>query len=114
MRILAAFICMSLIGVVATVLAVISALIQMLPVILAVLAVFGALRWWTRRAAGRAGVDVNAGPPAVIVPPAVQPCPIAPRPAGWVLMPVWMPASDHAERHRYIDAEIIGEDNHHD
>jgi len=114
MRILAAFICMSLIGVVATVLAMISALIQMLPVILAVLAVFCALRWWTRRAAGRAGVDVNAGPPAVRVPPAVQPRPIAPRPAGWVLMPVWMPASDHAERHRYIDAEIIGEDNHHD
>jgi hypothetical protein len=29
-------------------------------------------------------------------------------------MPVWMPTSDHAGRHRYIDAEIVGEDNHHD
>jgi hypothetical protein len=112
MRILAAFICMSLIGVVATVLAVISALIQMLPVILIVVAVFGVIRW-RRRGAGRASVHVNAGP-AVLTPPAAQPRPFAPRPAGWVLMPVWMPASGVPERHHYIDAEIISEDNQHD
>ena len=111
MRILAAFLCMSLIGVVAIVLAIISAVIQMLPVILVLLAIFGGLWWWTRRAAGRAGVDVNADPTAVIAPPAVQPRPKAPRPAGWVLMPVWRPAPEAPERHRYIDAEVLGEDN---
>jgi hypothetical protein len=114
MRILAAFICMSLIGIVATVLAIISALIQMLPVILVLAAVFVALRWWTRRAAGRANGQVNAGPPAAITSPAARPRPISPHPAGWVLMPVWAPTSDATERHHYIDAEIVSEDHQHD
>ena len=114
MRILAAFLCMSLIGVVATVLAIVSALIQMLPVILVLLAVFGGLRWWTRRAAGRTGVEVPARPPAVLTSPAARPRPIGAQPTGWVLMPVWTPTPDAAARHHYIDAEIISEENHDD
>jgi hypothetical protein len=113
MRILAAFICMSLIGIVATVLAIISALIQMLPVILVLAAVFAVVRW-RRRAAGRANIHVNAGPPAALTSPAARPRPIAPRPAGWVLMPVWAPTSDAPDRHHYIDAEIVSEANPHD
>jgi hypothetical protein len=110
MRILAAFLCMSLIGVLATVLAVISALIQMLAVLLIVAAVFGVLRW-RRRAANPARVDANSRPPAVLTSPAPRPRPIAAQPTGWVLMPVWIPP-DGPERHHYIDAEIISEDDH--
>jgi hypothetical protein len=104
---------MSLIGLVATVLAVISALIQMLPVILIAAAVFGVV-WWRRRSTNPASVHGNAVPPAVFRAPAAQARAIAPHPAGWVLMPVWVPTSEVHERRRYIDAEIIGEDNHHD
>jgi hypothetical protein len=111
MRILAAFLCMSLIGVVATVLAVISALLQMLPVLLIAAAVFGVL-WWRRRAATPARDDATARPPAVLMSPAPRARPIRAQPTGWVLMPVWVPTPDAPERHHYIDAEIISEDNH--
>jgi len=111
MRIFAAFLCMSLIGVVATVLAVISALIQMLPVLLIVAAVFGVFRW-CRRAANPARVDANSRPPAVLTSPAPRPRPPVAQPTGWVLMPMWMPAPDAPERHHYIDAQIIREDHH--
>jgi hypothetical protein len=113
MRILAAFICMSLICVVATVLAVISALIQILPVLLILAAVLAVVRW-RGRAARQASGHVNAGPPAAIASPAARTRPITPRPAGWVLVPVWAPASDAPERHHYIDAEIVSEDHQHD
>jgi hypothetical protein len=113
MRILVAFICMSLIGVVATVLAIISALIQMLPVLVILAAVFAAVRW-RRRAVRPANGQVTAGPPAAIASPAARPRPIAQRPAGWVLMPVWAPTSEAPERHHYIDAEIVSEDHQHD
>jgi hypothetical protein len=111
MRILAAFVCMSLIGVVATVLAVISALIQMLPALLIAAAVFGVFRW-RRRAANPACVDANSRPPAVLRSLAPRPRPAVAQPTGWVLMPVWIAAPDAPERHHYIDAEVIREDHH--
>jgi hypothetical protein len=113
MRILVAFICMSLIGIVATALAIISALIQMLPVLLILAAVFAVVRW-RRSPARQASIHVYASPPAAITSPAARTRPISPRPAGWVLVPVWAPTSDAPERQHYIDAEIVSEDHQHD
>lgn len=113
MRILVAFFCMSLIGLVATVLAVVSALMQMLPVVLVAVAVLAVL-WWRRRAAAAANIGHKPAAPAVIAARPVQPRPLDHRPVGWVLMPVWTPPASVPERHHYIDAEILSEDHQHD
>ena len=49
MQILIAFVVMGLIGVFAVVLAASAALVQCLPLVIVVLAVVGAVRWWERR-----------------------------------------------------------------
>ena len=110
MRILTALLSTSLIGVVALVLAVISALIQLLPVLVIVAAVFGVLRW-RRRTADPARVDAKSRTPAVLTSPAPRLRPIVAQATGWVLMPVWIPPDGHERRH-YIDAEIIRGDRH--
>jgi len=113
MRILVAFMCMSMIAFVATVLAVVSALIQMLPVILIGAAVLVVL-WCRRRAAPAASNRSGPATPAVIAARPAEPRPLNERPAGWMLVPMWTPPANVHEHHHYIDAEIISEDDHHD
>lgn len=113
MQILIAFVVMGLIGLVAVVLAAGAALIKFMPLLVVVLVVIGAVRFWERR-----GDNPVAPPPAPPRPPAIsRPAPpaplIPPRPTGWVMVPVWMDPSGRPHRHPVIDAEVISEDQHH-
>lgn len=113
MQILIAFVVMGLIGLVAVVLAAAAALIKFAPLLVGVLVVIGAVRWWERR-----GHSPVAPPPAPAHPqtlprPAPPAPPMPPRPTGWVMVPVWMDPSGRPHRHPVIDAEVISEDQHH-
>jgi hypothetical protein len=108
MQILIALVVMGLIGVLAVVLIAASALIRSLPLLIVVLVVVGAVRWWercTHRGAAPAPPPTIAGP----VPP---PRSMLPRPDGWVLVPVWLDPHSRPQRRPVIDAEVISVDEH--
>ena len=114
MQILIAFVVMGLIGVFAVVLAASAALIQCLPLVIVVLAVVGAVRWWERRSHPR-NPPLPSTPPRVpaVSRPEPPPRPALPRPDGWVVVPVWLDRSGGVRRRPVIDAEVISVDEDH-
>jgi hypothetical protein len=114
MRIIAAFLVMGLLGFIAFVLAVVSALIQLLPFIAVALIVALLIRIGRKRPAHRGKAVSRAPAPRA---------PIAPRPGqpqravnggGWVLVPMWIPGTPQSPAHpRVLDAEVIDQDGRH-
>ncbi|MGO9158745.1 hypothetical protein [Mycobacterium sp.] len=109
MRILIALVCMGFVGTVATVLALVQVLARTWPLLIVVLVVVVVVRLRDRRAR-KAAAPPAALPPATAVAvsrpaPAWQPPPA--RPAGWVLVPVWMDAHGQPQRHPVIDGDVI-------
>jgi len=118
MRIIFAFIVMGAIGFVAAVLAAISVLIQMLPLIAAVLVIAGVIRATRRHRARRqttvaSTATTTRSPQALSAPAPARRAP-AGTPGGWILMPVWVPdATASAPTRDYIDGEVISTDGEH-
>jgi hypothetical protein len=109
MRILIAFVCMGFLGAVATVLALVPVFARTWPLLIVVLGVVVAVRLRDRRAR-KAAVRPAALPSAANVEvsrsaPARQPAQT--RPAGWLLVPVWMDAHGQPQRHPVIDGDVI-------
>lgn len=109
MRLLIALACMGLVGAVASALAFVQVLARTWPLLVIVVAIIAAVRWHDRHRRGVAPQRGLATPmcesPRQLIPggPAV-----APRPVGWVLVPVWMgPADRQALRHPVIDGDVI-------
>jgi hypothetical protein len=113
MQILIAFVIMGLIGTLAVALIAAATLIRLLPVLIVVLVVVGAVRWWERR--GDRQAPCRPAPPRPITAPrsAPPPWPTMPRPDAWVLVPVWMAPRGRGPHHPVIDAEVISVDEHH-
>lgn len=118
MRILIALVCMGFIGAAATVLAVVQVLVRTWPMLILVLGIVVAVRLRDRRRRGQRGAAARSALPAPTVEAARRPVqvspPLPPRPAGWVLVPVWMDTPGHQpQRHPVIDGEVITGDSRH-
>jgi len=112
MQILIAVVVMGLIGAVAVVLTATAALVRVAPLLITVVVVVGAVRWWERRPP-RPGPRAPAPPrPPAVSAPVAQPA-SSWRPGGWVLVPVWVDSRGRAHRHPVIDAEVISTEGHH-
>lgn len=115
MRMLLTFVCMGFLGMLATTLAIIQVLARAWPALVIVLAVVVAMRLRDVRV-HRAAAPVTVLPPqrtatSPLLTTARQPIPA--RPAGWVLVPVWMDAHGHASHHHpVIDGDVIEGDTH--
>lgn len=115
MRILIAFVCMGFVGTVASALAFAQVLARTWPLAVVVVGIIVAVRWHDRR---RRAIAPPQALPAPIANTSSRPLqsgqPVAPRPAAWVLVPVWMdPLDRQAPRHRVVDADVIPGDGRH-
>lgn len=112
MRILIALLCMGFLATMATALALFEVLARTWPLLIVALGVVVAVRQYDRR------TRKAAGPPAALLParsvavprPAPASQPIQARPAGWVLVPVWVDSQGQPQRHPVIDGDVIMED----
>lgn len=109
MRILIAFLCMGFLATVATMLALVQVVARTWPLLVVVLGVVVLVRLRDRRA--RKVVAPPAALPVAAVavrrPAPAQPIPT--RPAGWVLVPVWVDAHGNPQRHPVIDGDVISD-----
>jgi hypothetical protein len=112
MQILIALIVMGVIATVATILVATAALIQLAPLLIAALAVVGALRTLQRRHHRQ-----FPAPPGVLrraLPRPLTPTlPALPCPDGWVLVAVWGRPEHCVHRPPVVDAEVISVEEHH-